>query len=512
MKIRRGTIVIEQPIGGWQSGQFATVSSGVEVGKSRYTKSIATSLWRTGFRGHMAPGEVFDPLTDSGTRVNDLALNSKVASNGEAFNVLRNGRLAVFGVADDTIDTNYDPTAHGGHTVASSENVDTEIIKNSSGTELVLSSWEDDVDADVMKITSAGATQVSNWLSGLTSGAVLTKGVPHIILQSVIAGRALVLNGQYIVEINVNAGSASMTKLNLGDGWVATSMRRRGNYICILGYKATTAISSFTLGEVKCWLWDGSSPNPLFTFDIPDNFSGGLANDNGVLYAFTQGRNNTTKVFRYDDRRDDQFTLIFESASIGSAPRHGSVEYYQGAIHYGRNGGEGLYVVEQGAFHYRALVTDGTNQAQDIGFVKNLSSNSLYCGVKTGSSTYKIFKINHSKYYVGAEFRSGLIPLPFKGRMPETRVYPSQFGSGASVTLSVFRNNDTASVGGATDLMNKTLTYAALGAITEKRITKVIERVSSFYFILTFNHASVSDVAAIFRKLEFDWEEVPGMP
>lgn len=511
MKIRRGTIVVEQPIGGWQSGQFGSISAAVEVGKDKYTFSSALSLWRNGVRGHMAPGEVFDALSDSGTRVNDLPLNSKVASNGEDFSVLRTGRLVVFGVGDDTIDTNYDPTAHGGHTIASSENVDVEIIKDSSGTELVLSSWEDNADADVMKITSAGGGQVSNYLSGLAGGTVLLKGVPHIILQSVIAGKVLVTNGQYVVEIDVNAGTANMTKLPLGDGWVATSMRRRGNFIAILGYKSTTSISSFALSEVRTWLWNGYDPNPTVIYDIPDNFAGGLGNDNGVLLAFTQGRNNTTKVQRLDPRIDDQFKLIFESASIGSAPRHGSIENYQGAVHYGRKGGEALYVVENGNFHYRALVTDGTNQASDIGFVKNLSTNALYCGIKTGS-VYKIFKINHSKYYVGAEFRSGLLALPFKGRITETRLYPSQFGTGASVTLSVFRNYVTAAVGGAADLMNKTLTNAALGAITEKKITKVMELISSFYFILTFNHASVSNTAAIVRRIEFDWEEVPGMP
>jgi hypothetical protein len=187
------------------------------------------------------------------------------------------------------------------------------------------------------------------------------------------------------------------------------------------------------------------------------------------------------------------------------------VDNYQEAIHYGANGSGGLYVLENGAFHYRTLVTDGTNQASDIGFVKNLSTNSLYCGIKTGSS-YKIFKIDHSKYYVGAEFRSGLIALPYKGRITETRIYPSQFGTGASLTLSVFRNYTTASVGGAADLMNKTLTNATLGAITEKKIPKLMELISSFYFILTFNHALVSNTAAIVRRVEFDWEEVPGMP
>jgi hypothetical protein len=510
--MRRGTITIEQPTGGWINDQYASFSAGLQGGPNQYSKGVGMSLFRPGFRGHIAPAETFTVLTDSGSpsaHLNELPLSAVVASNAEVFMTCRNGRLVQFDVNNPVIDTHNDPTAHGGHTVQTSENVDTFVIKTTTS-ELVLSVWEDDVDADVMKITSAGGSKDDDWFSTLSGSGVLTKGVPHIFAQSPIASKGLLLNGQYVAEFDVIAGTGNTQKLNLGAGWIGTSQTRKGNYVEIIGYFANTYITGVAKSNVRVWLWDGYSPNANFSYDIPDNYASAIFNDNGRIVAFTQGANNTTKAWVQNEGMA-RFDLLYESSIIGNPPRHNGVETYFGALHYGNKSAEGIYVLDGAAFHNKNIVTDGSSQASDIGFVKNLSSNILYCGVKVGSD-YKVYKTDFAGYYVNADFRTGLITLPFKARVTEFRPYFSQFGTGASVLFSFFKNYNTLSIGGGADLLNKTISYTTYGAITEKRIRREIDGVSSFYMNFRFNHASISNTAAIIRKFEVDFEEVPGMP
>src|ERR1044072_935172 len=101
MTQRKDTIILKDFSGGWGHDFSQSNSASFEVGKNQYARSTGISFFRPGFEGHIAPGESYTALTDSGSRVNALPLNGVVASNGESFVILRNCRLVRFGVSDN---------------------------------------------------------------------------------------------------------------------------------------------------------------------------------------------------------------------------------------------------------------------------------------------------------------------------------------------------------------------------------------------------------------------------
>lgn len=504
---RTGTIILKDFSGGWGPDFSQSNSASVEVGKKQYARSSGISFYRPGFEGHMAPGETFTALTDSGSRVNALPLNGIVASNGEAFSILRNARLVRFGVGDNVIDNNYAPTAaapnHAGHTVATSDNQDIIALKV-SGTERVFASWEDDNDADVLRINPDGTNIDDDWFSTLTGSAVLTKGVPHMMTEGTIDNDLFILNGQYVAKADLSAGSGNTQALPLGEGWIGTSIERAGNYISITGYRATLYATGFSLGKCRVWLWDGFSPNPNFVYDIEDNYVTRILPDLSVI---TQGQNNTTKFQRFTGDIREPYRVVFESAQIGSAPRHGSVGMFQGMPHWGRPSADSLFCMDGDAFHHRAAITDATNTVTDVGMVKNLTSNSLYLGVAQ-SSTFKILKINYSGYNRLVDLITGLYRLPYQSNITGFTFYFSQFGSGASLTASLFKDYNNISLGGAADLLNRQLTNTTLGSISSFYFPHYIYNVNSFFMNIRLDHALISNTAAIIREIHVHFEEV----
>lgn len=506
---RTDTIVIKQPVGGWGLDFSQSPSASIGVGKNQYARSRGISLFRPGFLGHIAPGESYTALTDSGSRVNALPLNAVVASNGEAFSVLRNCRLVRFGVGDNVIDNNYSPTAaapnHAGHVIATSDNQDIIALKV-SGTERIFASWEDDVDGDVMRINNDGSAIDDDWFSTLSGSGVLTKGVPHMMVQGTIDNDLFITNGQYIAKADLSAGTGDPHALNLGEGWVSTSIERAGSYIAVTGYRATLYATSFALGKCRTWLWDGHIENPNFAYDIEDNYVSRILPDLSVI---TQGQNNTTKRQKFTGDIDKPYEIVFQASSslIGNSPRHGSVGMFQGMPHWGTPSGGSLLCMDGDAFHHRALVTDGSDGAIDTGMVKNLTGNTLYVGAQ-GASTFKIFKINYAGYNQNVDFVTGLYKTPYKSNITGLTFFFSQFGTGASLTASLFKDYNDISIGGAADLLNRQLTRAILGAVSSFYFPHFIYDVNSFFMNLRFDHASITNTAAIIREIHVHVEEV----
>jgi hypothetical protein len=504
---RQETIVVRKPIGGWGLDFSQSNSASIEVGKNQYARSTGISFYRPSLLGHIAPGESYTAITDSGGRINELPLNGDVASNGKAFTVLRNGRLVRIDLTTVATDANYSPSPaapnHNTHTVATSDNQDVIILKV-SGTERVFMRWEDDVDADIMRINPDGTSQDDDWFSTLTGSGVLTKGVPGMMTQGTIDNDLFGLNGQYVFKADLSAGTGNPQALNLGEGWIGASIERAGNYIAITGYRSTTYTTSFALSKCRTWLWDGVSDNPNFAYDIEDNYVTRILPDLSVI---TQGQNNTTKFQRFTGDIRQPYKTVFQSAQIGNAPRHGSVGMFQGMPHWGRPGGESLFCMDGDAFHYRSVITDGSGSVSDVGMVKNLTTNSLFIGVKI-SSTYKIFRINYSGYNTTVDYLTGLYPTPYKANITGFTFFFSQFGTGASLTASVFKDYNNISIGGAADFLNRQLTNAALSNVSSFYFPHYIYDVNSFFMNIRFDHASLTDTAAIIREIHVYIEEV----
>lgn len=483
---------------GWGLNLTSSDSRGFEAPPGYYSRSFAINPFRHGRIGQIAPGETFTALTDGSTRVTGLPLNGIVASTGEAFCILDNSRIVQFGT-DDVIDANYDVTlaaAHSAHTTLTGKNSTGQPVSDVIGyknatNEYILYSWDDNTDGDVGRMIKDGTSQDDDFLSTASGGAVLTKGVPHM-MKTGPDGNVYILNGQYVIRLTVATSVVEMTALNLGVGFVATSLELSGNFLVIVGYQATGYISTFSKGESKAWFWDTTSPFYNQIYDLKDNYvSSVFAGD--FLYAFTQGRNNSTKVKIFNGSR---FEDIFESPQIGNAPRHGGVELFNRRIVFSRTGDSGLHTIDGRAFHQQTFVsTDGDGGSTDVGMVKNLSQGTLYVG-RSISGTYGIVKLNTSGYAKSAEFIDSIRSLPYKSNIYKIIIYFSTFGTDASVWVSLFKDYASIGIGGADDLLNKTLTNTVYGNVSSISIpVKNAFDVNSFLLHLYLNHSSLTTSA-----------------
>lgn len=588
------------PFGGWvqditgKSGSHYNASvEGVQPTlikptTGQYAESDGMTLFSSEKFGHMAPAGLFGAISDGSTHINDLALNGSSTnfSPGTSIVVLKNGRLVWF--TTSATSGHYDPfggtlgqttlsggvagTNHtsgsGGHngSITSTGNNDMLVMYDlaNPSIEYSLSSWEDNVDADVMMaITALGSlnettTVLSGWLSSVSASSVagvnsspgpftypLRKGVPHKMCKGP-DGNIYVLNGSYVEQVICNGALTNYLKtsagfeLPLGSGWTAQGIVPYKNYVAIIASSGGTGI---TRAETAVFLWNGQSSTvngvtsvaAQFIYPIPDNVGQGIFFDGEILFSFTSGRNNTSKIFELTSKG---FVQVFESGFISptSSSLQGSVESYQKGIVIGgiKNSQGRMFRFYGGGFHDEGPITDGTNTASQVGMLKNLFIGTLFAGIKYGS-TYAIFNNNVSGYQLNSAIRSvlftqGLLgrreyPLGFKGSANRFMLYLSQWGTGAALYLSLFKDFTVANPGiVGTDLLNvliDTNTAVANGLITgtnffgganyihyaypvgttEIDISDIsIQDLSSFYVIVTWAHLTTGSTAAIIRR------------
>lgn len=490
---------------GWGPDISPSNSAGIEVPLGYYSKSITgISPFRFGRVGHVAPGETFTALTDASTRITGLPLNATVDSDGEAFAILSNARVVQWGIADDTVDA-HNATAHGAHSSLTGEDI---LAYKNATDQYILYSFNDATDGDVGRRTKSSGAYDDDWLSTLgtqTNGSALTAGVPHKMTIGP-DGVIYITNGQYIASHAPNTTAVNYKALNLGFGFIATSIEVRGIYLVVVGYQATAYITSYSRGESRCWFWDTTNPDSYnFSFDLQDNYVSAVKANGDALVAFTRGRNNTTKAKLFTG---SAFETIYESAQIGNAPRHASVELFQNMLHWTPQSGIALYAMDGRAFHLRTFATlDGATAPLDVGMVRNLAAGSLYLGRQTSANAYDIVKINTDGYILNPDYRTAIIPLPYKSNISRITIHFSQFGSGASVLVSLFKNYSAISLGGAADLENRTISYADEGAISAfSWQPQNAKDVNCFLLNLRFNHSAHTDTAAIVRRIEIHYE------
>ena len=512
--MKQGTIKIKNLFGGWVSTPNGTattsLAASVEGREGQYGSSTAISLFRLERLGHIAPGEVFSPMTDASTRINQLPLNGGVVSTGAGLMVLANSRVVRTTTLDNpSTDANDDVglvSGHSGHSaVETTNNPDIVVFKDRAGTEYAIITYSDNTDADGALVNASGTITDDDFFSTLSGSGALTRGVPLKIAQGP-DGNIYITNGKYIASI-VTSGNTVITSavgdvdaLALGSGWVASGICAYKDKLAIVGYKAVTYITGVTRSECRVWMWDMTSTTGYnFAFDIPDNYASGIYFDGKDLLAFTNGRNNSSKIFRFNGLA---FELAFESTllSPSGTPRQGGLESYQNSVHIAS--GTGVYQYFAGGLHHRMVLTDGTNVATSVGMLKNLEQNKLFAGVTITGPAYRVYyQDQFTEYYPNATLRTRLYTLPYRSNLRKIIVYFSQFGAGASFTLTVFNDYATSSI------FTQTITNATEGAITSKEfIITGSSRINSFYLDLTFDHSAQTNTAAIVREIEAIYE------
>lgn len=486
-------LIIERPLKGLiPSYSSVTPSTSIEGPEGTYTPiGNGVSLFRPNKVGHIAPSEVFDTLTDAGSRVTGIPINATVASTNEAFALLAvaANRVVRWGTGDNVIDANYDVDfasgTHNGHTGSAAGLGDIFSFTDGIGVECIISSFSDSVDADIMFITAAGGSQSSVWFSGATGGSVLTKNVP--IKFTIGTNRKIYgTHGQYILSIAVtgdatNAANVTVDKqaLNLGAGWTARSITTLGDYIAIVADNGTQ-------GMLFLWLPYYNSTFPTYAYPINDRSVPCVFNDGGELTLFSYGRNGT---FKKQVLRSSGVEVVYESALIGSPPNHGGVDSYQGMMNFVTSNGS--LMQWNGGMHRRTQAIFGQS------FCKNLATENLYVGT---SSTIKV--LNSAKFAPSSVsgFRSRIRVMPYKATIKAFKFRFSQFGSGAKFNFQVKKNNATATS------LDVSIDQSLIGSLVSYRLPCQITDVNQFGYEITFTHSNATDVAAIISDIEVEYE------
>lgn len=558
---------IQSPFSGWAiplssvtSGASYTASiEGVEAAigapqKNQYASSSGVSLFQPERFGHIAPGQGYNAITDADSLITDLPLNGDSTSTGfDGIVVLNNGRVVSIDSSSQATVDHYDPTTPQVAVSSSTPNNDMIIFRDydTSPTEWVVWSWEYSAGGGGANIAIAHASNfgapTDNFYSSISGSSPLVKGNPHKICAGP-DGNIYVIDGPIVQQIVLDAGLALSSvnavwglTLAIGSGWTATGICSYKNYIAVIASSRSTG--NTLRGKTRVFLWDGTSTTnagvtsvaPQFIFDIPDNFGNGIFFDGDTLFAFTNGRNFSSKIFVLTGKGFKKtFETPFISPSLNAI--QGGVENYQdglliGAVKTDVTGH--LFRFYGGGFHDDGYLCDGDtltgNKATSVGMVRNLINNSVFVGVKF-SSTFTIFISDPNKYQTGSEgvspiemrtilYGSGVLgrrmyPLGFKGTITRIKIYLSQWGDGAGLQLSLFKDYSTFGVAGGNDKLNLLIdtdtgtpnssnhkVYPA--GTTEIDISDIaLTDISSFYMNIRWTHTSTSTLAAIIRRME----------
>lgn len=502
----RRTITFDKDsfVGGFAPDFGSSRSQALEGKNNEYTYGNGISFWRSGFYGHIAPGETYVKVDDAGSIVNSPLVNMRVASTARSYALLSNGRI----IRTDTTGGSVDQAVYMDTANTSGEDIIT--IKASTGTEYVIWSYNGTVGAADIGIVGLDLSTGLNatWFTTTLAGGALTNGagtIPHKMMYRTIFKDIFITNGQYIATITLGAGTAgtgNAQALNLGIGFVAQSLCQYGNYIAIVGNQAASNNTlGYTGNTCRLWLWDGTSPDINFAYDIPDNYVAKVINDNGTLKVFTQGKNNTTKLLRFNG---SGFSTIneFNSTLIGDTPKHDAVEIYQDMVHWAS--GTNLY--NEGLHCRQVLTKTGGTTATSCQMVKNLYGNTLHIGVTLPASVYEIWKSTESGYTTSssAKLISRKIPIPHHSQITGVTVYFSQFinDSRTKVIIDFFTPNTGITPG--TGIFSYIIDGANFDASTTQVYIPFFHPDMDYLILgLMFNHASITaGLAAIIERIE----------
>lgn len=263
-----------------------------------------------------------------------------------------------------------------------------------------------------------------------------------------IANRSYITNGNYIAVYDPVAGTVNATKLNLGVGWVTTSIRVYGSYMAITGYKAN--------GSSRLWLWDGTSDNPNFQYEINDFYATCYV-EGDKLFIFSNGKNGTNKLYLFnnsDISGEPLYQTIGYYTNQNFVPEQGSVCSFRDGVYWrGDQGRIFAFVKHKGVWGVHNPYTRTIfNLADTIpGICKSLYSNTLFVpgsdtSVGISNTTVSGYSVTPSTYNTDTSwigFPSEV--LPYNSTINYVRFifneFKSQGGNEASVNFNI-RNTD----------------------------------------------------------------------
>lgn len=550
-------VTLENYGNGWVS-TYAGVTKPLEGGKGQYRYSYGATATRPGFTGQIAPAEIFGAysITDSGPDFNTLprAVDIDTSQSTPVQYYITGGLsgtaprvVVVSGGA--TNGSPHDITAPGGNftTIPSSgtgywgeDILFVTGIESSTNTRMILYSYNTSTEGAVGLYDIESATYISDnffstsYFSGLSNPVA---NVPHRLC--IGPDRIVYMtNGEYLASYDCTSdqsasnGTYNDKALDLGLGWVSTDVQLYSPYyVAVAMVKTGTSYISPSSTSQNCEarvaLWNGSDLDFSQLYELSDWYVSSLKFVEGVLYAFTQGLNGTTKVKALLPYHPN-FETIWEqpTAVVGNAPKANQVEFFNGMLVWNGDSTTNMCMAIQPtatgwAFHTPYYLSDGSSTTgySKIGFLKNISANILCAGCNNGSNygvqgLYGDGASNNS--IIGsktinsyAEFRTCLIELPYRSGIQKIIAYFSNFGSNSSMLLSLFPNYTAYTTGLTGDKLNWTINTTnhpnlttTMTASTAEKSGVLISDISKFWLNIRNTNSSTSATPPVLRKLE----------
>jgi len=403
-----------------------------------------------------------------------------------------------------------DLTGHGGHTTFKGEDI---ILYPIGSTHYLFYSWNDNTDGDVgrVNLTSPYTFEDDNLSNTVTSGAVLTKGVPHPMMEWQENGKLYIANGEDLVEIDGQTGAngtADMTAFSLPEGWKITALFPTGDLIGICA-SYTTGVWSWTgyTARSAVFFWDGSSTKWTRKVIIPDDEIRAAQTLNEDYYIFTKSSSSASgfirkwdgQGFRLVQKIQDNSTLASRApAGFGCVGTYKdflvfSVDFYGKVFLYGSPEPG----VSPALYQITKSPGGGTDQfARAVGVVGGLI---FFSSRDDSESVYYLTKLStgYDKNFV---YKSLYYEFPQKIRINYVRLYFKTLTSGADDDIKIETNyGDTTTTLGS-------ISYASDGAIEYKRFNKILT-CHNFRIIIDTDEGS-STTGIRYGKIVIDYDKI----
>ncbi len=491
------------PQAGWIN-DFAKGNASSLQSKANTYHAGLFNPFRPNYLGQMASAFRENPSTMS---AGELPVNATIGSNNMVYSILRDGIIMEFNAAVTfpSVPANY--TAPSGCATDGYKDI-WKHAEPTTGTEAVFFTYQTASTAYVGYARVGAIATRSNTYYALT-----TLSVPHVGCVSV-KNLSYVTDGRYLRSYNPNDGSWS--QVDCGAGITLQSVADYGNYVGAIGGNGTSS---------WLFLWDGTSLNLNYKYDVRDTNATALVNEGGTLRVFTYGKNGTTKIKTFSGSGFDEEADFEVPTSLCSSPAHNMVDVWMNQIVWKASqtvsgvttdgyiwtyGSPRKNEIETGAHRVGIMTTNNTTMAETKGYVKNLYENNLYVGIKQASSYY-IYNVKADESYgstTSSNLKSALYPLPKNSTIEKIQYWfssytvPGTASNGSSLTCKIYKDYET------TAILNESIpTRADLTSssqITYFPITQSVPQVDSFYLNTDFTNCVIRRIRVTYTYEEND--------